>query len=52
MNELNLNLQHSIVALSAKGSSRRRIARELEITDIAQFTPAAWAKIHNTTAPI
>jgi hypothetical protein len=23
----------------------------VKITDIAQFTPAAWAKIHNTTAP-
>src|SRR5215471_5430857 len=31
MNELNVNLQHSIVALSAKGWSRRRIARELGI---------------------
>src|SRR5688572_15250051 len=31
MNELNVNLQHSIVALSARGWSRRRIARELGI---------------------
>jgi transposase len=31
MNELNVNLQHSILALSANGWSRRRIARELGI---------------------
>lgn len=31
MNELNVNLQHSIVALSARGWSRRHIARELGI---------------------
>ena len=31
MNELNVNLQHSILALSANGWSRRRIARELAI---------------------
>src|SRR5438046_162042 len=31
MNELSVNLQHSIVALSANGWSRRRIARELRI---------------------
>lgn len=31
MNELNVNLQHSILVLSANGWSRRRIARELGI---------------------
>ena len=31
MNELNMSLQHSILALAAHGWSRRRIARELDI---------------------
>jgi DNA-directed RNA polymerase specialized sigma24 family protein len=31
MNELNLNLQHSILALAGNGWSNRRIARELGI---------------------
>jgi DNA-binding CsgD family transcriptional regulator len=31
INELNVHLQHSSVALSAQGWSRRRIARELGI---------------------
>ena len=31
MNQLNVSLQHSILALAAHGWSRRRIARELAI---------------------
>jgi DNA-binding NarL/FixJ family response regulator len=31
MNELNVNLQHSILTLARNGWSNRRIARELDI---------------------
>src|ERR1700758_4265531 len=31
MNELTVNLQHSILTLAAKGWSQRRIARELDV---------------------
>jgi len=46
MNELNVNLQHSIVALSAKGWSRRRIARELAINreTVGRYLRVAEAK--------
>src|SRR4051794_597021 len=46
MNELKVNLQYSIVALSAKGWSRRRIARELGINreTVSRYLRLAQAK--------
>ena len=38
MNQLNVSLQHSITALAAHGWSRRRIARELDLSGPAVLT--------------
>ena len=42
MNQLNVSIQQSIVALLAQGWSQRRIARELELNreTVARYAPA------------